>query len=148
MAGDHYLINALVQLARTYIYTTALPPAVIGTSLAAVKVIRSESWRREKLHTNVQYFRQLANRVGLRIGNSSTPIQPILTGSSENAIRVSHELKESGIWVVAIRPPTVPVGSARLRVTLTAEHEHADIQKLVECLTGFEVHSMIGEAVQ
>jgi 8-amino-7-oxononanoate synthase len=147
VAGDRFLIDSLVQLARPYIYTTALPPAVVGTSLAAVEVMKSEPWRREKLRDNVQFFRELAESHGLFPGNSTTPIQPIMVGSADNAIRVSNELKNNGIWVVAIRPPTVPVGSARLRVTLTAEHEHEDIDRLIECMTSREIGSFIGEAV-
>ena len=145
VAGDQFLIDSLVQFARPYIYTTALPPAVVGTSLAAVEVMESEPWRREKLQANVRYYCKLAESRGLFAGNSTTPIQPIMIGSADHAIRVSDELKNKGIWVVAIRPPTVPVGSARLRVTLTAEHEHEDIERLIGCVTSLQIGSLSEE---
>ena len=147
IAGDRYLMEALVQFARPVIYTTALPPAVIACSLAALEVMKSESWRREKLHNNIAYFRERASQQGLLLGNSRTPIQPVVIGCVERAVRVSRELKKQGIWVVAIRPPTVPVGSARLRITLSAEHQPEDIDRLVECLAGREISALIGEVV-
>lgn len=147
VAGDQFLIDSLVQFARPYIYTTALPPAVVGTSLAAVEVMKTEPWRRKKLQSNIQHFCALAESHGLSPNNSAIPIQPIMVGSADNAIRISDELKSKGIWVVAIRPPTVPAGSARLRVTLTSEHEHEDIERLIECMAGLLIGSHSQEVI-
>jgi 8-amino-7-oxononanoate synthase len=134
VAGDAELIEALIQFARPYIYTTALPPAVAATSLAAIKIIREDSGRRQTLRNNVDYFRSTARQACLPISDSPTPIQPLLIGESTAALRISEQLHDAGIWVTAIRPPTVPAGSARLRITLSAHHTHADIDLLVQSL--------------
>jgi 8-amino-7-oxononanoate synthase len=134
VAGDADLIEALIQFARPYIYTTALPPAVTATSLAALKIIREEADRRDKLQNNVAYFRDSARQANLPLSDSQTPIQPLLIGESAAALRMSERLRDAGIWVTAIRPPTVPVGSARLRITLSAQHTHAEIELLVDSL--------------
>jgi len=134
VAGDADVIEALIQFARPYIYTTALPPAVTATSLAALKIIREEADRRDKLQNNVAYFRDSARQANLPLSDSQTPIQPLLIGESAAALRMSERLRDAGIWVTAIRPPTVPVGSARLRITLSAQHTHAEIELLVDSL--------------
>jgi 8-amino-7-oxononanoate synthase len=134
VAGDADLIESLVQFARPYIYTTALPPVVAATSLAAIEIIKREPQRRTRLTENIEYFRSSVAARGLQPKNSLTAIQPIIVGDSKVALNLSRRLKESGLWAAAIRPPTVPTGSARLRITLTCEHSHADIDRLVQCL--------------
>jgi 8-amino-7-oxononanoate synthase len=134
VAGSAVLIEYLVQKARTYIYTTALPPAVAAATRAALRVAIEESWRRERVLAHVAAFRAAATNAGLEIGSSHTPIQPIILGSAARALAASDALWEEGIWVSAIRPPTVPEGSARLRVTLSAAHAPDDVARLVETL--------------
>jgi 8-amino-7-oxononanoate synthase len=131
VAGDEIYVESLIQFARTYIYTTALPPAVVAATRAAIRVIKNEPQRRSTLRRNVEYFRNRAATTGLELMNSQTPIQPLVLGTSEAALQASSLLKSDGIWVSAIRPPTVPIGSARLRITLSAEHTTEDIDRLV-----------------
>ncbi|MGV8941096.1 MAG: 8-amino-7-oxononanoate synthase [Lysobacter sp.] len=132
--GDHALIEHLAETARPYLYTTALPPAQAAASLAAVKLARSEHWRREKLVELVAHFRERAGRAGLALLPSDTPIQPVMVGDDVRALSMAAALERSGYWVAAIRPPTVPEGRARLRVTLSALHTTADVDGLVEAL--------------
>ena len=134
VAGDKDLIEMLIQTARTYIYTTALPPAVACATLASLDLIKQEPERREKLHRNICLFKQFATAAGLPNTHSNTAIQPIIVGDAQAAVAISNSLFAAGIQVCAIRPPTVPVGSARLRVTLSSQHEEADIELLVEQL--------------
>lgn len=132
--GDADLIEHLVETARPYVYTTALPPAQAAASLAAVKLARREGWRRDKLLAQVAQFRRLAARRGLELLPSDMPIQPLLCGSDAQAVAMAAALEEQGFWVAAIRPPTVSEGSARLRVTLTALHAPEEIEALVDAL--------------
>jgi 8-amino-7-oxononanoate synthase len=134
VAGSAELIEYLVQKARTYIYTTALPPAVAAATRAALRVANEESWRRERVLAHVAAFRDAATSAGLEIGASHTPIQPIILGSATRALAASDALWNEGIWVTAIRPPTVPEGGARLRITLSAAHAPRDVIRLVETL--------------
>lgn len=134
VAGDADLVRHLSETARPYIYTTALPPAQATASLAAVKLARRESWRREKLAALVARFRAETQRHGLELMPSDTPIQPIVCGDNAAALAMSASLERDGFWVAAIRPPTVPEGRARLRVTLTAAHTDADVDALVDAL--------------
>ncbi len=134
VAGDADLIGHLTETARTYIYTTALPPAQAAASLAAVKLARADHWRRGKLDELIGRFRERAQRAGLELLDSQTPIQPVLCGDENTALALAAELEQSGYWVAAIRPPTVPEGRARLRVTLSALHGVADVDGLVEAL--------------
>jgi 8-amino-7-oxononanoate synthase len=134
VAGSAELIEYLVQKARTYIYTTALPPAVAAATRVSLRVANEESWRRERVLGHVAAFRDAAQSAGLEIGSSHTPIQPILLGSAARALAASDALWNDGIWVTAIRPPTVPEGSARLRITLSAAHVPDDVTRLVETL--------------
>lgn len=132
--GEHALIEHLAETARPYIYTTALPPAQAAASLAAVKLARSEHWRRAKLVELAAHFRERARGAGLTLLPSETPIQPVMVGDDARALSMAAALERSGYWVAAIRPPTVPEGRARLRVTLSALHTRADIDGLVEAL--------------
>ena len=134
VAGDADLIRHLSETARTYVYTTALPPAQAAASLAAVKLARAEHWRRGKLDDLVGRFRDRAQRAGLELMDSQTPIQPVICGDDANALAMAAGLEQSGYWVAAIRPPTVPEGRARLRVTLSALHGVADVDGLVEAM--------------
>jgi 8-amino-7-oxononanoate synthase len=134
VAGSAELIEFLIQKARTYVYTTALPQPVAAATRAALALVRTESWRRERLRTLVGRFRVAAHALGVPLGNSTTPIQPVLLGSAAAALAAQRELASAGYWVVAIRPPSVPAGSARLRVTLSAAHTEAEIDGLAEQL--------------
>jgi 8-amino-7-oxononanoate synthase len=134
VAGSEELIECLIQFARPYIYTTSQPPALACATLRSLQLLRSEHWRREHLAALIQQFRRGAEQIGLQLMDSFTPIQPILIGDSARALRLSQMLRERGLLVTAIRPPTVPAGSARLRVTLSAAHTTAQVQLLLEAL--------------
>ncbi|TQD51039.1 8-amino-7-oxononanoate synthase, partial [Marilutibacter aestuarii] len=134
VVGDADLIGHLAETARPYLYTTALPPAQAAATLAAVKLARSEHWRRGKLHELVGRFRDRALRVGLQLMDSDTPIQPVMCGTDAHALAMSRALEQAGYWVAAIRPPTVSEGRARLRVTLSALHGPGDVDGLVDAL--------------
>lgn len=134
VAGSQDLIELLIQRARSYIYTTALPQPVAAATRAALRVIQREAWRRERVLALTARFRSAAKQAGLKLMDSSTPIQPVVLGDSESAVNVSQALFEAGFWVAAIRPPTVPKGTARLRVTLSAAHTEAQVDALVEAL--------------
>ncbi|EKT4482208.1 8-amino-7-oxononanoate synthase [Pseudomonas putida] len=134
VAGSDELIEALVQFARPYIYTTSQPPALACATLKSLELLRRETWRREHLAALIRQFREGAQQIGLALMHSSTPIQPIMIGDSAQALRMSRMLRERGLLVTAIRPPTVPAGSARLRVTLSAAHSEAQVQLLLNAL--------------
>jgi 8-amino-7-oxononanoate synthase len=132
VAGSEDLIELLIQRARTYIYTTALPAAVATATLASLAIARAEQWRRQRLRELILRFRRGASELGLRLLDSATPIQPVVVGDPGLAVRMSQALEERGMLVTAIRPPTVPVSTSRLRVTLTAAHDDADVDRLLE----------------
>lgn len=134
VAGDSDVIELLLQRARTYTYTTALPPGIAAAASAALRLAVRESWRREKLRALIARFRAGAEDLSLPLANSLSPIQPLLAGDAARALRLSESLYELGFWVGAIRPPTVPAGSARLRLTFTAAHSAADVDELLQAL--------------
>ncbi|CAD5106597.1 8-amino-7-oxononanoate synthase [Zestomonas carbonaria] len=134
VAGSEELIETLIQFARPYIYTTSQPPAVACATLKSLELLRSEGWRREHLDKLIARFRQGAEEIGLELMDSPTPIQPILIGDSGRALRLSAMLRERGLLVGAIRPPTVPAGTARLRVTLSAAHSEKQLESLLGAL--------------
>lgn len=134
VAGSEALVETLIQFSRTYIYTTALPPAVAAATRASLKIISAEPERRAHLQKLVSVFRKGCDAFSLDIKDSTTAIQPIVVGSAERALDISKKLEEKGFWVSAIRPPTVPAGTARLRVTLCAEHSVEQVEKLVEAI--------------
>ena len=134
VAGSDALIETLIQQARPYIYTTAMPPAVAEATRTSLRIAAEEDWRRERLQGLIARFRHGVGRIGLQLMESSTPIQPLLLGSSERANRWSEALHSQGILVAAIRPPTVPEGGARLRVTLSAAHSAAQVEALLSVL--------------
>ena len=134
VAGDANLIDYLIQRARTYIYSTALPPVVAAASRAGLRLVQQESWRRERLHSLTLRFRAAVAALGVPLTASTTPIQPLIVGEAAWALALSEALMNAGFWVAAIRPPTVPAGSARLRVTLSAAHREQDVDALAETL--------------
>ncbi len=133
VAGDEALIETLVQQARTYIYTTALPAAVACATLRSLEIIAAEPERREWLHENITLFRQCAADADLPT-HSQTAIQPIIVHDARLAVAISSALFNDGIQVSAIRPPTVAEGMARLRITLSSQHTKQDIRRLVQSL--------------
>ena len=136
VAGSEELIETLIQRSRTYIYTTAPPPALAQATRASLAIVRREPWRRLRLAELVRRFRREARALDLPLTGSPTPIQPILAGDVERALSWSRHLEAQGVLVSAIRPPTVPEGSARLRVTFCAEHTDDDLDRLLEALAG------------
>jgi 8-amino-7-oxononanoate synthase len=134
VAGSEELIETLIQFARPYIYTTSQPPALACATLKSLELLRTEHWRREHLTALIKQFRHGAHALGLQLMDSFTPIQPILIGDSGRALKLSHLLRERGLMVTAIRPPTVPAGGARLRVTLSAAHTATQVQGLLDAL--------------
>ena len=134
VAGSRALIEGLTQFARAFVYTTAMPPALARAACEAVRIAREEEGRREKLHALIARFRQGAAQLGLPLLTSSTAIQPIIMGDAERAVQASRVLEEHGFLVTATRPPTVPPGKSRLRVTLSAAHSEADVDRLLDAL--------------
>ena len=134
VAGSDDLIETLIQQARPYIYTTAAPPAIAAATLCSLDIIERESWRREKLQELIGHFCARMAAIEVELMPSDTAIQPILIGDNNRVLELGKNLMRAGIHVGAIRSPTVPVGSARLRVTLSAAHEKSDIDQLVNTL--------------
>ncbi|RDH89242.1 MAG: 8-amino-7-oxononanoate synthase [endosymbiont of Seepiophila jonesi] len=134
VAGSEVLIETLIQQARPYVYTTATPPALAEATLVSLQIAQEESWRRERLQKLIARFRGQVAGFGLSLMASETPIQPIVAGSAGRALTWSRHLEAQGILVSAIRPPTVPEGSARLRITLSASHSDAQLERLLEVL--------------
>lgn len=135
IAGDREIIDYLIQFGRPYIYTTALPPAIAHAISTAVGLLETEAWQREKLQQNIEHFRDAASRAKLNLMKSATAIQPLLVGNAGKALALSQELRQQGFLIGAIRPPTVPLGTARLRITLSASHDLEDIDQLIAALT-------------
>ncbi len=134
VVGEEALVEHLAQSARPYIYTTALSPMQAAASLAAVRLARKDDWRREALAAAIARFRALAAEYGLPLLPSTTPIQPLPCGSEQRALAMAAALEREGHWVGAIRPPTVPEGGSRLRITLSALHTQRDIDALARAL--------------
>jgi 8-amino-7-oxononanoate synthase len=134
VAGSRALIEGLTQFARTFVYTTAMPPALAAAACEAVRIAREDEGRREKLHALITRFRQGVAQLGLPLMPSSTAIQPIVLGDAGRALQASRALEQAGFLVTAIRPPTVPQGKARLRVTLSAAHSEQDVDRLLDAL--------------
>jgi 8-amino-7-oxononanoate synthase len=143
VAGSEELIETLIQFARTYIYTTALPPAVACATSAALRLAQTEDWRREKLYALIRRFHHGAGQLGLTLGLPAsspmdgtplTPIMPLIIGEAEATLAASAALRERGLLITAIRPPTVPRGGARLRITFSAGHTEDQVDLLLEAL--------------
>ncbi len=134
VAGSETLIETLIQRSRHYIYTTAMPAALAVATLASLRIARAEEWRRVRLAEHVARFRQGAAQLGLQLLPSLTPIQPVIIGAAASTMQLGAALEARGVLVGAIRPPTVAAGTARLRITLSALHESADIERLLAAL--------------
>ncbi|WP_370606058.1 8-amino-7-oxononanoate synthase [Solemya velum gill symbiont] len=132
VAGPELLIETIIQDARSYLFTTAAPAAMAEANRAALRCVMEDQWRRDKLAVLISRFRSGAEQLGLNLMPSETPIQPVLVGEADKALSMSQALEEQGLLVTAIRPPTVPRNSSRLRVTLSANHEETDIDKLLD----------------
>ena len=130
VAGEGDFIEFLIQKSRTYIYTTALPPAVAAATRAALRISERESWRRDAVMTHARRLHSALNLPGL----AASPIIPVILGSEEKALAASRALEQRGLLVSAIRPPTVPAGTARLRVTLSAAHSESQVSALIAAL--------------
>jgi len=130
VAASQLVIDWLINAGRTYIYSTAHPPALAAAILVSLQLIDAESWRRERLRQHIDSLREI-NDIGIKLKISRLPIQPIIIGDNEQALGLSQQLRQAGIWVPAIRPPTVAPGSARLRVSLSAAHSAAQVARLV-----------------
>jgi 8-amino-7-oxononanoate synthase len=136
VAADADVIEWLLQRARTYMFTTSTPPLLAAALLAALHVIETESWRRQQLTALIERVRAGLSDLRWRLLPSDTAIQPLITGDNSTAMSLMESLRESGIWVPAIRPPTVPAGTARLRISLSAAHCEHDVDRLLNCLRG------------
>jgi 8-amino-7-oxononanoate synthase len=134
IAGDSELLEIFIQRARTLIYTTAPPPALAYATVCALDLLQQEQWRREKLQQLIARFTGGARQLALPVKRSISPIQALIVGEDINAVDVSNRLLKKGIYVCAIRPPTVPEGTARLRISLTAEHTETQVDQLLETL--------------
>ena len=132
IGASNTVIDYLSQFGRHYIYSTALSPALCAAVIKSIELCRKDNWRREKLLQNIALFRDLA--ADLPLLDSATAIQAVILGSQERALGISAALKQAGIWLTAIRPPTVPPGSSRLRITMSAQHSEQDIRTLVQQL--------------
>ncbi|WP_434527271.1 8-amino-7-oxononanoate synthase [Photorhabdus asymbiotica] len=134
---DEQTAEYLIQYSRHLIYSTSMPPAQAQAISEAVRQIQAGDELRQQLQQNIDYFRQRAQKLPFTLIDSEMAIQPLIIGDNELSLTLSQYLQQKGIWVKAIRPPTVPSGSARLRITLTASHTQQDIDKLMEALYEF-----------
>jgi 7-keto-8-aminopelargonate synthetase-like enzyme len=129
VAGSRLVIDSLINLARPFLYTTAPPPAQAAVSLAGLRLVDEEPWRRHKLHELGQYLRQRLSGQGLRLLSQEGAIVPLLVGQAEKSLVMARALLAAGVLAPAIRPPTVPEGTSRIRLTVTAAHEMADMDQ-------------------
>ncbi|HET6464198.1 MAG TPA: 8-amino-7-oxononanoate synthase [Nitrospiria bacterium] len=134
VAGSRVLIDYLINKAKTFIYTTALPPASAAAALAAFDLLREEPERRERLWQNRAYYADGLKSLGFDLLNSETPIIPIMIGDDRSAMTVSQRLLEAGVFAPAIRPPTVPKGTSRIRTTIMASHTREDLDRVLDSL--------------
>jgi 8-amino-7-oxononanoate synthase len=134
VAAQPEIIETLIQQARSYIYTTAAPPLLSHTLLKSLELIEEEEWRREKLVQLVERLKNELKPLRWPLFPSATPIQPLIIGENRQAVEISQALRDRGILVPAIRPPTVPQGTARLRISLSASHTVEDLGQLSEAL--------------
>ncbi len=134
VAGTTALVETLIQQARPYIYTTALPPAVAAATSTSLRIMQEEPWRRDQLYRLLDRFRRGAGELGLHLEASTTPIQPMVLGTVEATMAAARSLQDRGIYVTPIRPPTVPAGSSRLRLTFTAAHTERQVDRLLSAL--------------
>ncbi|MEK4221070.1 aminotransferase class I/II-fold pyridoxal phosphate-dependent enzyme [Bacillus sp. FSL W8-0116] len=130
--GKQWIIDYFINKVRSFIFTTALPPAALGSILAAISIVQQETIRRKKLQENSYYFRKKLYEIGFDIGTSETQIVPIMIGSNELTVLFSKKLEEKGIAAVAIRPPTVPEGTARIRFSLMSTFAKEELDWTLE----------------
>ena len=133
-AGSAEVVKLLVNKARSFIYSTGLPPACLGSALGALDAIEETPAMGEKLLNRAADFRKLLSREGLDVSRSGSPIVPVMVGDNEKAVELSRRLFERGVIAVAIRPPTVPAGTARLRLSVTLAHEEEDLEMAARVL--------------
>jgi 8-amino-7-oxononanoate synthase len=131
VAGNNDFIEFLIQKSRPYTYTTAIPPSVCQAILMSLEIIKNGQ-QKEKLLKNIDFFKTMSSQLGLNFENSDSAIQPLIVGSSQKALEISKNLFDSGFFVSAIRPPTVPPNTARLRFTLSSNHQSEEIESLLE----------------
>ena len=123
-----------MQNSRGYIYSTSLPINTVEATRKSLKIIKKEDWRREKLFSLINYFKCNIKNLNLSAINSDSQIQALMVGSSKDALFISNELMKAGIYIPAIRPPTVEEGKSRLRISLTVDHSEKDISYLLNIL--------------
>ena len=145
IAGSENLIETLIQFSRSYIYTTAMPPAVAAATRVSLHLLQAEHWRRQHLQELIARFRVGAQQLGLQLLDSFSPIQPIIIGDEARALMIAEQLAERGILIIAIRPPTVAPGSSRLRVTFSAEHTLAQVDQLLNALSDILGNTHVGD---
>ena len=134
VAGSNALIESLIQSSRSYIYTTALPPACAAAIIQSLKVIKDEPQRRKHLRALIDHFKEKTADLHFQFLPSSSAIQALVVGDNSRALALSERLMKEGMMISAIRPPTVPVGSARLRITLSADHTFSQLDQLIQIL--------------
>ncbi|MGU5727994.1 8-amino-7-oxononanoate synthase [Aeromonas jandaei] len=146
VGGSRELVEYLVNFARHYVYSTHMPAAQACAVSKSIELVRAADESRAHLGQLIVRFRQGAKDQGWQLGASDTPIQPLLVGESSVALQLAGRLRERGVWVSAIRPPTVPVGTARLRITLSAAHREQDVDRLLDALGVCPAVTPLGEA--
>ena len=134
VAGSESLINFLTNFSKPYIYSTGLPPAMAYTIKHAVNMAEKQDWRRDKLQGLISLFKHSAQSYGIKLSDSMTAIQPIIIGDNLKTLQLAEKLKTLGFWTTAIRPPTVAVNTARLRITITVNHEEEDVINLINAI--------------
>lgn len=135
VAGSHDFIESLVQFSKTYRYTTAFPPAIANATIAALKIIETESWRRDKLQSLIKFFIMQAKKRSLHLMSEDlTPIKSLFIGNNKRVMTIKHFLSLNGILIACIRPPTVPQGTARIRISLNFMHTEKDILRLLDLI--------------
>jgi 7-keto-8-aminopelargonate synthetase-like enzyme len=132
VAGSGALRDLLINRCRSFIYTTALPPAVMAMALAAIDVVKREPKRREELWANCRMMKQGLAKLRFPLGSSASPILPVIIGDAAKCMELSERLLQRGVFAQGIRPPTVPPGTSRLRITLMATHTQAQIERALE----------------
>ena len=147
VAGEERLVETLIQRSRNYVFTTAMPSALAVATQESLAIAQAEDWRREHLAALIKRFRDGADQLGLEVMSSTSPIQPLVIGDPARALAISRALEERGFLIGAIRPPTVPQGTSRLRVTMTAAHRMEDVDRLLEALGAIASPAPVQSAV-
>jgi 7-keto-8-aminopelargonate synthetase-like enzyme len=137
VAGSRLLIDYLINKARSFIFTTALPPAVVAIAQKAIEVMENEPIHWQRLRENIAFLREGLSALGLKLPPYLTPIVPLIVGEAETALKLSQRLLKEGFFIPAIRPPTVPKGRARLRITVSAAHTKEEMEMLLDKLARF-----------